>query len=89
MSLFLALGIAAAVSIFLRFRYGPQVIPYAAAALLLILFLYCPAEYYPGIGMPVGAGLAAKVDRLGDVVSFGLLIVAVWIAEGQIRKRST
>ncbi|MGA7304115.1 MAG: hypothetical protein WBW88_04545 [Rhodothermales bacterium] len=91
MSLYLALGIAAAIGIFLRFRYGSEIIPYAAAAMLLILFLYCPAGPFPGIDGWTGKsalGPEDKVDRLGEVVSFGFLVLAAWLAGGRGRKRS-
>lgn len=90
MSLYLALGIAAAVAIFLRFRYGPDVIPYAGAVLLLILFLYCPSRLQPGIAGWTGTAptsLEDKVGQLGDVISFGLLILAAWMGGGRGRKR--
>ena len=92
MSLYFVLGTAVAVGIFLRFRYGSEVIPYAAAALLVILFLYCPTRFHPGIQGWMGnkpLTLEEKVDQLSEVVSFGLLVLAAWLAGSPRRKRST
>lgn len=88
MSLYLALGIVLGIAIFLRFRYGSQVIPYAAASLLLVLFLFCPASFWPGIG-GFGSGdqmtVQSQVDQLGEILGFALLVLAGWIAGGTRR----
>lgn len=89
--MYLALAIVIAASLFLRFRYGSEVIRYAAAALLLTLFLFCPTRFYDGFGEWVGLDLTTvegRVDQLAEIVSFGLLFTAAWIAGGSRGKRA-
>ena len=91
MSLYIALAIVIAISLFLRLRYGSEVIRYAAAGLLLVLFLFCPTRFYDGFGEWVGLDLTTaegRIDQLAEIVSFGLLFTAAWIAGSNRGKRS-
>jgi len=89
MSLHLVLASIIGIALLLRFRFGPQVIPYAGAAVFLVLFLWCPTGFgdgFVGWGGLAPSGPSAKVDRLADVVSFGLLFSALLALRGVARK---
>lgn len=91
MSLYVALAIVAAIGILARLRYGPNTIPYVAAALLAVLFLYCPTRFHSGFGEWPGvnpATVQGKLDQLAEILSFGLLFTAAWIYRSASRKGS-
>jgi hypothetical protein len=91
MSLYFTLAVTAVVGIMLRFRYGPVVIPYAAAALMLVLFLHCPTRFYDGIGSwldPDRFSVDSRIDRLSEIVSFSLLFLSAWVFGSAKRRRS-
>ena len=90
MSLHITLVTAFGIALLLRFRYGPQVIPYAGAAVYLVLFLWCPTGLSDGLfgwGGLAPSTPAAKVDHLADVVSFGLLFSALFALRGATSQR--
>jgi len=90
MSLHLMLATVIGLALLLRFRFGPQVIPYAGAAVFLVLFLWCPTQFSDGLfgwGGLAPSAPSAKVDRLADVVSFGLLFSALLALKGAAGKR--
>ena len=83
MSLYALIAIVIAISVFFRIRHGAKTIPYALAALLLVLFLYTPTRFFPGLGHDTALGPPSaleSVERLGEVVSYALLVLAAWIS---------